>query len=579
MLGLAFLLNACSEERDASPTAPLGTPQTPGSNSNLPASGGSTQAGNINNLPYDCTRVFCFGLAQEPSAFLDGRGYFDPANLVDRPSLQITRQIYETLFEYKPASMQYLNSNLIKFTDVSRDGLLYTIRLGKGLRFSDNTPLNAEAVKFNFERWSNPGNLYHKGAFQTYESYFGGFPGKLQAVKADPESNSLYIQLNEPMADFFQVLAMPQFAIVAPSAFSLRTGEIERPVGSSWYALERISGSEERYVMRGEQKYVVLRENKLYHTERYDVKNPETPFVKSPIIVAYVLKQNQDGLEELRRGTLGATDKIRPEQTPEIAKDASLQLLERKPFSTAFLGMNLTRAPFNNLAVRQAFAAAIDTRTLVREQYFGLGIPAGGLLPPTVLAYQELAPYLYEPDRARRLLELAGYNQNNPLRLDLWVLPVPRAYYPDPRKIALAVAADLAKVGVIINVQDSYSWPVFRKARQDGSLDFYMYGWQGQTGDPDDFLGEFYGKPRGEGGYENPILQSLIKVGATQPDLRLRRQPYKQALDIIYQEVLMLPLAYAQSVVVVRANVQGYLPSPNGIESWHTVELTASGAK
>lgn len=583
-LALVFLLTlaltACGEEADSTPQATTSAGATKAAGGSIaPAVGSSSQpSSTIGGLPYDCARVFCFGLAQEPAAFLDGRGYFDPANLVDRSSLQIARQIYDTLFEYKPGSMQYLNSSIIKFVDVSEDGLTYVIRLGKGLRFSDNTPLDAEAVRFNFERWSNPGSIYHKGSFQTYEEYFGGFPGRLVSVTVDKESNSLQIRLAEPMASFFQVLSMPQFGIVAPSAFSPRTGEIERPVGSGWYALERIPGSEERYVQRGEQKYVVLRENKLYHAERYDVKNPETQFVKSPLIVAYVLKQNQDGLQELKRGAIAATDKIRPEQTPDIAKDPSLKLLERKPLSTAFLGMNLTRPPFNNIAVRQAFAAALDTRSLVRDYYFGLGIPAGGLLPPTALAYQEYMPYTYEPERARRLLEFAGYNSSNPLRLDLWVLPVPRSYYPDPRKIALAIAADLAKVGVVINVRDSYSWPDFRRARQDGSFDFYMYGWQGQNGDPDEFLGEFYGKQRGEGGYENLALQRLVKIGAVTPDLRQRRQPYKQALDTIYQEVLVLPLAYGQSVVAVRSNVQGYLTSPNGIEDWHTVELVGTTA-
>lgn len=530
---------------------------------------------NVNPVPsggqpaalYDCSKAFCFGLAQEPVAFLQQGFVFDPANLVDRPSLQISRQLYETLFEFKPADMQYQYANLIKYVAESEDKLTYTIRTGKGLRFSDDTPLNAAAIKFNFERWSDPGNLYHKGAFQTWGEYFGGFPGNLASVRADESSNTVTIKLKRPMGNFFQVLAMPQFAIVAPSAFNHRTGIMERSVGSSWYVLDKV-------VRSSEGKYAVLRENKQYHVERYDVDNPQTPFVKSPTIIAVVLKQNQDGLEEVRRGALAATDKIRPEQVAPASKEPALKLLERRPLSVAFLSLNHTRAPFDNSVVRQAFAAAIDTRTLVRDYYYGLGQAASMLLPPTALAYLEgREPYPYDPERARRLLNNAGYNATNPLTLDLWVLPVPRAYYPDPRKVADAIAADLAKVGVRLTVRDSKSWPLFRTDRLNGEMELYMYGWQGQNGDPHEFLGEFYGQQRGEGGYENPALRELVQRGSATTDLRERRIYYRQAQELIYEQVPVIPLAYVKGMVAVRPSLKGYVPHPTGIESWAEVKV------
>jgi peptide/nickel transport system substrate-binding protein len=510
--------------------------------------------------PYDCQKVFCFGLAQEPVGLI--QGVFDPANLVDHASLQITRQIYDTLFEFKPGSMQYTFSSLIKYEPkVSEDGRTYTIRLGKGIRFSDNTPLDAAAVKFNFERWSNPASLYHKGDFQTFRNQFGGI---LDTVKSDPDNNEVTIKLKQPMASFFQVLAMPQFAIVAPSAFNPTTGEMERSTGSGWYVLNKTD-----QVRTVENKYVVLRENKLYWTQRYGPADPNAPHLKSPVIVALVLKQTQDGLEELHKGTIAATDKIRPELLPQAARDQTITLLESTPLNIAFLGMNLTHPPFSNLDVREAFAAAIDTQTLVRDYYNGIGQPSTVLLPPAAWGYIDTRnPYQYDLDRARRLLDTAGYNAANPLKLDLWVLPVPRPYYPDPIKIAKAIAADLQKVGVSINVNNSYSWPEFRSKRRAGGLDFYMFGWQGENGDPNEFLGEFYGQARGEGGYENPILTELVQNGLSATDPLERRGLYKQAQEMIYDQVLILPLSYTKGVVAVRPSVEGYVASPSGIESW-----------
>lgn len=568
-LNLFLILTACSDEPNRSQTVTPGAgavAPAPGQASPpTPASVNQPAATGANTLPYECGKVFCFGLAQEPVGLLQGK--FDPANLVDRPSLQITRQIYETLFEFKPGAVQYQYSGLIKYEPkISEDGLTYSLRLGRGLRFSDNSPLDAAAVKFNFDRWADPGNFYHKGDFQTWRDYFGGFPGNLESVKADDGSNTINIKLKVPMASFFQVLSMPQFAIVAPSSFNSKSGELERSTGSGWYILDKI--------VRGESKYVILRENKLYQVERYDPDDPTTPYVKSPIIVALVLKQNQDGLDEVRRGAISATDKIKADRVPDALKDPAFNLLERKPLNIAFLGMNLSRPPFNNSAVRQAFAAAIDTRALVKDYYNGLGQAATVLLPPAALGYIDShSLYPTDLDRARRLLDNAGYNLSNPLKLDLWVLPVPRSYYPDPRKIANALAADLQKVGVTLTVRDSYAWPDFRKARVTGGMDLYMFGWQGQNGDPDEFLGEFYGKQRGEGGYENPILQGLVEKGLRETDQLTRRSFYKEAQDIIYDQTLILPLAYTKSFVAARTNVGGYSPNPTGIESWAMVEL------
>ena len=117
---------------------------------------------------------------------------------------------------------------------------------------------------------------------------------------------------------------------------------------------------------REPSKYIVLKENRNYFIERYADNDPNTPYVKSPVIMAKVLKENQDGLEELRRGTIAATDKIRPEASRGRSPPApTLQLLDRKPLNLAFLGMDVTRPPFSNTSVRQAFALAIDLQNLM----------------------------------------------------------------------------------------------------------------------------------------------------------------------------------------------------------------------
>ena len=190
-IGFVCLLNACSDGTDrlVSPSVNSTTSisstnvKTAAPTNNLPASNQNSTA--TTNQPgtaaYDPAKTFIFGLAQEPIGF--NQIGFDPAQLTDRSSLMVTRQLYEGLFEYKPDSMNVISSSFVRSVQPSTDGRTYHIRLRKGIIFSDGTPLDAAAVKFNFDRWSNEGSIYHKGEFETWRKFWGGFPGNLESVQ------------------------------------------------------------------------------------------------------------------------------------------------------------------------------------------------------------------------------------------------------------------------------------------------------------------------------------------------------------------------------------------------------------
>jgi peptide/nickel transport system substrate-binding protein len=552
---LALLLVACSDE--ASPTSPPTSP-TVGPNGGDAAP--TVAANPATPGAYKADKTFIFGLAQEPVAFNDQVG-LDPANLTDHSSLLLVRQIYETLLQFKPTGMGFQGGSFVRSFSVSDDGLTYTFKLFRGIRFSDGSILDANVVKFNFERWSKFG-VYHKGDFQTWSTFFGGFPGDvLDSVEARDDNITVVVKLKRPLASLYQILAMPQFGIVSPTSFD-SNGYFARPVGSGPYMAEK--------PVRGEVHYVVLKANPHYLQER----DPAT--VKAPVlnqIVAQVLKPGQDGLSELKRGTISATDKIRPEDVPEARQNPSLTILERDPLNIAFLSLNQARAPFNLKEVRQAFAYAINVRGLVNKLYNGLGRPASTFLPPAAYGSLTVDPYPYDPDRAKQLLASVGYSINTFPALDLWVLPVPRSYYPDPAKIAAAIKSDLALIGVTVNIHSEKEWPSFREDREQGKFNFFMNGWQGSNGDPDEFLGNFFGQTKAEDGYENLLVQDLIKRGRETSDLAQRRQLYKQAQEYIFDDFAVIPLAYTSSPVALRPEVKGYQPHPSGQESWATVSF------
>jgi peptide/nickel transport system substrate-binding protein len=217
--------------------------------------------------------------------------------------------------------------------------------------------------------------------------------------------------------------------------------------------------------------------------------------------------------------------------------------------------------------VRQAFAYAINTQEIVKNLYYGLGIPASSFLPPNLFsARSDQKPYPYDPDKAKQLLLQANYNAIQTTPLELWVQPVPRLYYPDPNKIADAIIADLSRVGVQVAKKNSDTWVNFLQNRSEGKYNFYMNGWQGESGDPDEFMSRFWRDVTKETGYDNPILRELVDKGAKEIFPVARRPFYTDAQGIIYNDVLVVPVAYVQSPVAVRRDISGFDPHPTGFE-------------
>jgi len=508
--------------------------------------------------------IFSIGNSAVPKrggTLVFGRGgdsvKLDPINVTDGESLRVTHQIFDTLVKYKEINTEVV-PNLATSWTVSRDQKVWTFRLRKGVKFHDGTPFNAEAVKFNFDRWRDEKNPYHFGGEFEYWGYmFGGFPGIVKSVDVVDEY-TIKITLEKPCAPFLSNLAMTCFAIASPTAIKkYKEDFFKNPVGTGAF----------KFVSWTKGDRIVLEANKEYWAG--------TPYLDR--IIFRSIPDNSARFMELEAGTIDIMDGVNPEDVERAKQNPNLQVILRPSLNVGYLAMNMDKKPFDNLKVRLAINYAIDKKALV-EAFFGKGlaIVAKNPIPPSLWGYNDkIEDYPYDPQKAKQLLAEAGYP--NGFKTTLWAMPVPRPYNPQPRKLAEAVQSYLKAVGIDAEIV-TYDWGTYLQKTENGEHDMAFLGWTGDNGDPDNFFYVLLDKDnavKGSAGniafYRSDELHEILIKAQTISDKKERAKLYEKACEIVHRDAPWVIIAHTTPPVVAKKTVHNYIPHPTGSEPLYRV--------
>src|SRR6516162_11577882 len=181
------------------------------------------------------------GWATGAAAFVWGRA--GDADTLDNPistngeTSEVTTQIMNTLVRMKPGETD-IEPDLATSWSVSPDGLIWTFKLRQGVVFQDGTPWNAEAAKFNFDRWADEKNPYHVVQGFDY-TYWKGFMGDVFSEARVVDPYTLQIALKQPDGPLVYNLAIIAFAFNSPAAIKQygAQGIGQHPVGTGPYRL------------------------------------------------------------------------------------------------------------------------------------------------------------------------------------------------------------------------------------------------------------------------------------------------------------------------------------------------------
>jgi len=495
----------------------------------------------------------------EGGTFVFGRGgdtvRLDPATVTDGESFRLTEQIFDNLVQFNGSSTD-LKPALARSWDIAPDGMSYTFRLRPGVRFHDGTAFDASAVKWNFERWGNKQNQWNMEANAGGASfeYYEDVAGFSDAIKSVDVADDLTVQvtLNAPQGPFMLNLALPAFGIMSPYSAGNGFDALSRnPVGTGAF----------RFVEWVPGDRIVLDRNISYWGDQPSVDR----------VVVRVIPDNAARFLALRSSAIDMMEGANPDDVANARRDRSLSVLLRPSMNIAYINMNLSQKPFDNVKVRQAIAASINRSAIVEALYAGIGKVASQLLPESLLGWNsELKGPQFDQNRAKQLLSEAGYP--NGFSTDFWYMPVSRPYYPNPQAIAEAFASDLGKVGIKVTLK-SEEWGTYLSDRNQLKFPIWMLGWTGDNGDPDNFLYTFFGNKRNDNSWDNAQVRTLLKQAQSSADTSERESLYKQVNQIIEQELPRIPIAHTTPPLLARAYVKGYLPHPTATEYYSNVWL------
>ncbi|NWF70127.1 MAG: peptide ABC transporter substrate-binding protein [Chloroflexi bacterium] len=278
---------------------------------------------------------------------------------------------------------------------------------------------------------------------------------------------------------------------------------------------------------------------------------------------------------ELQSGTVDGIDNPAPGDFEVIAGDANLALYPRGGTNVFYLGMNNRIEPFTDVRVRQAVAYAIDRQRIVDNFYPPGSEAATQFMPPVLFGNTpEVAPFPYDPAMARQLIEEAAAENGwtLPLEVTLNYRDVVRGYLPQPLIVGQDIQAQLAEVGININIEVLESG-AFLQAAAAGELAMFMLGWGADYPDPTNFLDFHFGNgaaPRF--GDLIPELGAVLAQAAQLADPDARYPLYVEANTILRDQAPMIPIAHGGSGVAFQARITGAHSSPLGNEQFAVME-------
>jgi nickel transport system substrate-binding protein len=466
------------------------------------------------------------------------------------PHLYTPNQMFAQSMVYEPLVKYQADGSVIPWLAKSwthtADGKTWVFTLRDGVTFSNGEPFNAQAAAENFRAV-----LDNRQRHAWLE-----LARQITDVKALSDSE-LQITLKSAYYPFLQELALPRpFRFIAPSQFKNNEtmNGINAPIGTGPWVLKE---------SRLNQVDVLVR-NDRYWGKKPAIRQITVKVIPDPTTRAVAFETGDIDLLYGNEGLLPLDTFARFSQSPQYRTQLS------QPVETVMLALNSSKAPTDDLAVREALNYAVNKKSLIDNALYGTQKVADTLFAPSVpYANIGLKPREYDPKQATTLLEQAGWNtvsgkairekNGQPLRVELAYIGTDAL----SKSMAEIIQADMRQVGVDVALVGEEESSIYARQR-DGRFGMIFNRTWGAPYDPHAFMSSMrvpshadYQAQRGLA--DKPVIDKEIGEVLSTRDEPQRQALYRDILTRLHNDAVYLPISYVSMMVVAKPEL-GVIP-------------------
>jgi peptide/nickel transport system substrate-binding protein len=455
----------------------------------------------------------------------------DPRVGLDAQSERIDRLLFDNLLSRD----EHLNvkPGLAEHWEVP-DPRTYIFHLHHDVNFSNGRPLTSRDVKWSFDSL-----LQHK-----IRSTKSGAYALVDQIDA-PDDYTVVFHLKQPWAGLLWNLAGGEGMGIVPYG---SLDEISRkPVGSGPF----------RFVSAEQDKEVRIERSDKYWGNA--AKLDRVRFIVVPDTTTRALELRKHGADI-------EINALFPDMVLTLQRQPELRVLRGPGTVLAYMAFNLRDPILKDVRVRQAIAYAIDRTPLVHYLLRDFARPADSVLPPESWAYDgNVQKYARDPEKARQLLDVAGYPAVNGIRFHL---TMKTSTEESSRSMAAVFQQQLREVGVVLDIR-SFEFATFFSDVTHGEFQVYSLRWVGGNEDPEIFDYAFSSSriiPNGANRqfYSNPQIDELIQKARAETDQNARKRDYSQIQQILAEDLPYIDLWYFDNVMVYSSRVRNLQLNPSG---------------
>src|SRR5438309_4781976 len=413
------------------------------------------------------------------------------------------------------------------------DPRTYVFHLHRGVKFHDGRPLTSRDVKWTFDSML-------QGRIRSTRTAAYRFVDRVEA----PDDYTVVFHLKEPFATLLWNLSDGAMGIVPYGSGD----EISRrPIGSGPF----------RFISAEPDKEVIIERNSDYWGEKARLERVR--FMVVPDTTTRAL--------ELRKGSADIVNNaLTSDLVLALEREPNLEVLHGPGTVLNYLAFNLRDPILKDVRVRRAIAFAINRQPMIEYLWRGFAQPAASVLPRQSWAYNAEVPgYDYDPQRARQILDTAGYRAVGGVRFHL---TMKTSTEETTRLIAAVLQQQLREVGIALDIR-TFEFATFFSDVTSGAYQLYSLRWIGGNEDPDIFEYAFHSAkfpPHGANRsyYSNSRIDALIDQARSELDQNARKQLYAEIQQILADELPYVNLWYLDNMLVHSKRVQGLTLNPSG---------------